>query len=711
MGVSINSISVKDLGPIKSFSADFGIFNLIYSKNERGKTFFTEFIIRSLFRNTNRWSYIRTGGKGKVTINGLNDKKIIEFTPSSREKLEDYWEKSEKGLPLSMSKLMVVKGGEAGIENGIGVSKFLIKELLSGINILDKIDRDTNISKTIKKAEINNNNIAIDNIGEGKTYNNIKNELSDIEKLFEEIESGYTQGILKTYKIKEKNLQDNLTLLNQAKKNLAYSISERIKKLNVKLSEIPDSELNNIETEILIYRNDKEHYRQLKKDFKDAFDNSKDFSWLESAMYQYKDLLSKIINKPGKFLPSICGLSASLGTIASVILIFLYQKISSSIIPICLGFIFICFLVLAIFSFIYFKKLNNYLKQAGKNEELNRIREEFKKRTGENLTDISSLESNLNKQREYNSRLLAIENQINPLKKALEERYFTINHKIKNIYNKEITEDEWETIINELKQNNVKIKNNIESEKEDLNKLQVSEEDYVPDEVGITYSREEFEKIEKELDEIREEIKKREDSIQSLKQKICYKTRDDLSISWEELIDNLQREKEKTINELKEISATIIAGSTIHKVIFRLRKEEDEKIREGLQSETVTTPLKDITRRYNNLYLDDDNLIVSDPYDSFNVKDLSTGAVEQVMLALRIGFTSKLLKKDFMFLILDDAFQHSDWDKREIIIEKLAEIAEKGWQIIYLTMDNHIKSLFDKAGEKFGTGKYKTFEL
>jgi uncharacterized protein YhaN len=81
------------------------------------------------------------------------------------------------------------------------------------------------------------------------------------------------------------------------------------------------------------------------------------------------------------------------------------------------------------------------------------------------------------------------------------------------------------------------------------------------------------------------------------------------------------------------------------------------------------------------------------------------------MLALRIGFASKVLKQDTLFLILDDAFQHSDWDKRKILVNKLADIAAGGWQIIYFSMDNHIRELFDSAGSKFKKGEYKFIEL
>ncbi len=74
--------------------------------------------------------------------------------------------------------------------------------------------------------------------------------------------------------------------------------------------------------------------------------------------------------------------------------------------------------------------------------------------------------------------------------------------------------------------------------------------------------------------------------------------------------------------------------------------------------------------------------------------DLSTGAREQIMLALRIAFIKKLFKQAYCFLILDDAFQHSDYERRPIIIDNLIELARSGWQIFYLTMDDHIRDLF-----------------
>jgi hypothetical protein len=709
MGIKIDEISVKELGPIKSFTGRFGIFNLIYSINEKGKTFLTEFIIRSLFKNVSRWSYLRKGGRGNVTVSGLERRKVL-FSPSSPKKLEDWWAGSEKGLPLSMAKLLIVKGGEAGIEDGEGISKFLIKEVLSGINILDKIDSDTNISKTVKKAEIEGSRMNIANTGEGKQYFAKRSELDSIEKMFEEIESEYTRGIIKTFRLEEEALEDKLAHLTRAKRYQAYLISERIKELYAELKNIPEDELNRTETDIFRYKDKKESYRQLEEKYKTALKESKDLEWLESALRYYGDLSSKNIKRPGKSLLVICDILAAAGTAAAV-LFFLNQRFFN--VPQVIFLIAVCLFFLAslMSCLIYIKKFHNFSKQAVHGEELGKIREEFKNRTGKELSDIALLESTINRQRESGSRSTAIEEQIGILSNELKELRLSIGRKITSFTGKEADEQSWNPTVEHLKKNNRDLKDQIDREKDELRKLGISETDYLSEGTEIKYSQQEYEEIQSELLRAREEVENREDKIEKLKYRICQKTGDDLSIGWEELIENLRKKRRVVQNELREVTAGIVAGFSVHKIISKLRREEDTKIQEGLKAEVVLDPLKAITQRYSRLTLDNGALIVSDQYDDFNIRDLSTGAAEQVMLALRIGFTSKLLGEDCLFLILDDAFQHSDWQKRKILIDKLAEISKKGWQIIYLTMDDHIKELFDKAGRTFKEGKYGSFTL
>ena len=110
-------------------------------------------------------------------------------------------------------------------------------------------------------------------------------------------------------------------------------------------------------------------------------------------------------------------------------------------------------------------------------------------------------------------------------------------------------------------------------------------------------------------------------------------------------------------------------------------------------------------------YDDEEGLVlVTDEGEEYPLHDISTGAREQALLAMRLGFCSVLMKGKSAFLILDDAFQHSDWPRRSNLIDRVISIAESGWQIFYFTMDEHIRSLFLEAGGKLGD-KFASCEL
>jgi uncharacterized protein YhaN len=71
-----------------------------------------------------------------------------------------------------------------------------------------------------------------------------------------------------------------------------------------------------------------------------------------------------------------------------------------------------------------------------------------------------------------------------------------------------------------------------------------------------------------------------------------------------------------------------------------------------------------------------------------------------VLFALRVSLAKKILN-DSAFFIFDDAFQHSDYDRRPKLVDQLFDLSDAGWQIIYLTMDDHIRNLFlEKASHR-----------
>jgi uncharacterized protein YhaN len=98
--------------------------------------------------------------------------------------------------------------------------------------------------------------------------------------------------------------------------------------------------------------------------------------------------------------------------------------------------------------------------------------------------------------------------------------------------------------------------------------------------------------------------------------------------------------------------------------------------------------------------------VLGDAADYY-LADLSTGAREQVLLALRMGFASRLAGGQPLFMLLDDAFQHSDWQRRERLVGQVLNMVQAGWQVTYLTMDDHLRDLFDTAAKKALDGDYR----
>ena len=84
----------------------------------------------------------------------------------------------------------------------------------------------------------------------------------------------------------------------------------------------------------------------------------------------------------------------------------------------------------------------------------------------------------------------------------------------------------------------------------------------------------------------------------------------------------------------------------------------------------------------------------------FPQTQLSKGAGEQALLALRIGFARRKLGDRAAFLILDDAFQHADWQRRPEMIRNILQLVkDHNWQVFYFTMDDNIQDTFQREAD------------
>lgn len=874
MPIKIEKINAKDIGPIKDFNENLKKINLIYSKNEGGKSFLVEFLIRCLFKKPEDFGYIRNSGVGKVVVSGLGEKNI-DFSTTSKQKLENILGKEFKGLPASFTKLLIVKSGEVELikekNNYSGINKNLVKELLSPKKILDTIDNK--ITASVKKAVIKENSIEGQNAGILKEYYEKFEKYKEIKNLIESIAKEYNSIDFFELKIKEKELEVEKQKLLMAKRYKAYNIFKEIENLNEIIQKIPEENLRMIENKI-------EKYKDLKKDINNinkriqlreeelssmqnvekefdlqnkakkflAFDiykkileienklniydpdkisilnssidtykqklsklkeleeniiklknKTKDFQWLEGIRdYVFQNNFEKI--KKDKLTVNLVIILALLIGIIGVITLLLLKKFT-------IGAFMLLFS--ALISGIYSILIKNYIKKEYIEKELNEIKKEFKEKFNEEY-NISKLNEIYQKVKEDYQKLQYLQDiyddlnlELNNYKEKIDEIFLTFTNKTPNrdewknylqqlkdnIYQltkekeklkeefsklnldtsdfntilhetipeikydkekfenlkekmneiklkqdenqkdkKELSEKlkDYNEIIKEIKnyfknlteedisENNFeitleKIKEEIKLNKEriknlegELSGLGISEKEFNTVDPGIEFSHQKMKEIEDQLNSVIEQIKNQEYNINNIKNNIIRITQDDYSLDLNTLLNNLYSKEIELKNELIELEAILAAQILTHKAIENLQSEEDEKIIEILESEEFSKLLYSFTGRYNKITIAQDKLMISNDYENYFLDDISTGTKEQVLLALRLAFAKRILKNESAFLILDDAFQHSDYERRELLIKTLYKIVNEGWQIIYFTMDNHIKTIFKEKAPEYG---------
>lgn len=294
---------------------------------------------------------------------------------------------------------------------------------------------------------------------------------------------------------------------------------------------------------------------------------------------------------------------------------------------------------------------------------------------------------------DYATRLERINLELSDLEKEI-ARWFEQKFERK-------TEPEfWEETLQEIERERKKLEAILSSKSGELKGLGISERDYLPEDPGETYQPEKVRQLERELEDVARKISEADGWLQGLRKEIAILTGCDSSASWNILLEALFQKIEETRKQLGESEATLISRILLTWVIRELDREETEKVEEILQSPEVAEMLHRLTGRYREIYpklMENEKmraLWVSDGANEFSLADLSTGAREQVLLALRIAFIKKLLRGRSCFLVLDDAFQHTDYERRPLLVDNMVELASSGWQIFYLTMDDHIRDLF-----------------
>ncbi len=317
---------------------------------------------------------------------------------------------------------------------------------------------------------------------------------------------------------------------------------------------------------------------------------------------------------------------------------------------------------------------------------------------------IDKLKSSEDFYEQLSSELEGIRTKAKNIKKEIEKN-------LEKIFGKIPEEEHW---LNEIK----KIIKEVNSLKKEVNEkigelkgMEVEERNYVTKDPEISFNGEEYNKSRQELEEIREKLEKFEKATNSLKISLLTMIEEEKSedISVQEVIDISKKKLMELKEKRDEIKSYIISGNLIIKTIEKMKGEEEYFIKEALNSRKIRENLKNLTGNYTSFDIDEGKILVKNEFEEYLVRDLSSGAREQVLLSLRIGFLERYFKEDGLFLILDDAFIFSDNFRKKNILKTLEKLVGKNWQILYFTMDTFTKNLFLK---EYGERKdFKIFEL
>jgi len=291
-----------------------------------------------------------------------------------------------------------------------------------------------------------------------------------------------------------------------------------------------------------------------------------------------------------------------------------------------------------------------------------------------------------------------IQNTLKDINNKLLELCGKINSEFQNLINTKLTESEWENKLNELNAKNINIKDEINKISGELNGISVNPSDYIEENPGVEYDAKKYAEIEKEIQQIEDKLKELEKENIELKSEIANLTDTSSTSNWEILTEKLYEKQKEISNSIKQKEAFIIAGYLLHTTIETLRNKEDEQIQNAVNSEYFSNLLFNITGKYNELIINEKQILLASNIGNFYLKDISTGAKEQLLFALRVSLTKDILN-DFAFFIFDDAFQHSDYDRRPKLVDQLFNLSDEGWQIIYLTMDDNIRDIFLNKGK------------
>lgn len=644
--MKINKIKINSYGKLKEKEVKLkDEINIIYGKNESGKSTLLNFIVNSFYGISKNkkgkeysdvekytpWLGEEFSGKLEYELNNKNKYEIYrdfkkknpkifnenmediskEFNIDKSKGNEFFYEQTKVDEELFLSTVVV---GQQEVKLGKQEQNILVQKIA---NLVGTGDDNVSYKRAIDRI----NRRLLDEIGtqrsREKPINIINKKIEDLEQKKQELEK--YEDIKYEIEENKNKLEEEISDLNN-KNNLLKEIKiinekEKIEKEKIKIKENIKKE--NIEKIKLI----KEKINKIKNENKNIFEINNEKTKNNKKINKEKNKLNKKIIIIFIFLLIINFLQ----------FIFIKNKL--------INYIFLLTVPMTLIYFIISKnKLNKKIKKQ-KNIDENNLKNIEKI----NL-EINNLNNEINLLEKNNNNL---EKEINNLKSNLNLKINLEKEKIKNKY---------------------------------LNKIEKSE---IINFINLENINYEIEKLQNEINN-----KKIRSHTLELDQKNIEPKLDNLSKIEEELVNN--NERMSTLNKLNlsfELAKEILAES-----YEEMRNTVTPKFTQELSKN-----ISEITeKKYSKIMFNDEQGLIVE-LESGNyvpASKLSIGTIDQLYLSLRLSMIDELSEENLP-IILDEAFAYYDTERLTNILKYLDE-KYKTHQIILFTCTNREKEILEK---------------
>jgi uncharacterized protein YhaN len=703
--IHLHSIEISSAGPIVRFRTELSPLTLVYARNERGKTTIVENLVACLFGQRKEGMQLRRDfiGAARVKVRGITKKPVVFSSHDGKKrKIDDLIETLHWPFPPSLFDLLVVKGAEPEIlrQQG-GLTRSYLKSLITRERLYETLRErlPSEIGYTEFKQGVL---IPKRRIGAYKAYEQTQSHLASLEAIADRFYSSLSRTVLLASLSRKAALQREQEELQLAKRHGAYLLHRSSVRLAAELERFDEQQAEDLADTVKESLRIKAELAEIQKESRRREQTAEDLRWLEEVRRRYQQVSSSRKN-PFQVVSFLAAGLTVLGTLVA------YLFMPNLLPPLLIGSL-LCF-TLAVLSTFAVRRGSN---PEALRSEIREIRSAFSARFATPLStsaDFDLVKSRLDREM---GKAEGIEKRYNSTREALEKMQKQIGELLRGADRYGVPDTQWEQLAQEMKTRTRQLRIDYNLARQRLGDLGVDEVEYLEQATEATYSRRREEEIAGELEQLESTIRAQQESNRELREQLIEHLGRETAVSQsiETLAEAIEESKQEYRRQLRETLAQMIAGHVLNDVLGSFRKLEDRQLQSTLDNPRITELIKKFTAgRYEAVSLEEGGLAIENETESYAVQQMSSGAREQVLLALRMGLASVLCGRQSLFLILDDAFQYSDWQRREQLVLEAVKIVQSGWQVIYLTMDDDIRDRFRKAAEALEEGVFRMIEL